>query len=227
MPFAPMPGLRHGGHDERAGVVRVRAEALRAVQDVLAALLDGGRARRARVGARARLGEAVGAHVLAGDQLAGVVVLEEVVPPFVDGERAQGDVRGEREAGRSADAADLLDREAVGELAAVRAAVLLREGDAGEAEVDDLLPGLGGEAVVLVDLGGDRRDLGAREVAHHRLDHALVVGEVETVLDVGEGGQAAELGSCGRVHRGRDPFVGVGERGVSRARWPSRRCGGI
>jgi hypothetical protein len=95
-------------------------------------------------------------------------------------------VRRQRERRRSAHARDLLDGEDVRERAAVRAADVLGERDAGDAELDDLVPGLLGEAVVLVDLLRQRRDLGPRELADHLLDHALVLGEVEAVLDLGE-----------------------------------------
>ena len=71
-------------------------------------------------------------------------------------------------------------------MAAVRTAELLGERDARQPELDDLLPVLDREAVLLVDLVRDRRDLGAREVAHHLAHHLLFLREIEGVLDLGQ-----------------------------------------
>ena len=81
---------------------------------------------------------------------------------------------GEADGGRRA--AHLLDRDDVLEVAQPRAAILLLDGDAVQAELAHLRPQLAREAVGLVDLGGDRRH--------------LVGGETLDLLAQGVGGLA-------------------------------------
>ena len=90
----------HGGHDEHAGMVGVRDEALATVEDVLVTVENGSRLRATGVRTRIRLGQAVGAHVLSGDQLRHVRVPELVTSEGIDRIGPERDVRGERQTGR-------------------------------------------------------------------------------------------------------------------------------
>jgi hypothetical protein len=67
---------------------------------------------------------------------------------------------------RGVHAGQLLDRERVGERVAAPAPVLLRERDPHQVETGEALDDLVGEALLAVDLLGDRRHLLAGEVAH-------------------------------------------------------------
>src|SRR6185437_4688537 len=104
--------------------------------------------------------------MLAGDklrQIAALLRLAAVAADLVDAEIGMGAV-GETDRGRGA--ADLLHRDAVGEIAHAGAAMLLLDGDAVEPERTHLGPELAREAVIAVDLGGERRDLIRSEIAH-------------------------------------------------------------
>ena len=76
-------------------------------------------------------------------------------------------MRAVGEADRGRGAADLLERDAVGEVAHAGAAVLLGHGDPEQAERAELLPQIGRELVVRVDPCRPRRDLLGREAPHH------------------------------------------------------------
>ena len=74
---------------------------------------------------------------------------------------------------------ELLDHERVGERVGPAAAVLLGVGHAHQPELAELGDDLVGEALLLVELLGDRPDLVLREVAREALDRLLLVGQVE------------------------------------------------
>ena len=97
--------------------------------------------------------------MLAGDQLGQEALLLLVAAVAADLVDAEVGVRavGEADGGRAA--ADLLDGDDMLEVAQPRAAVLLLDRDAVQAELAHLGPQLAREAVGLVDLGGDRRHL--------------------------------------------------------------------
>ena len=90
-------------------------------------------------------------------------------------------------------ARDLLQRDAMLEIAEPRAAILLLDRDAMQAERADLRPEIAGELVALVDFGGARRDLVARESLHGLADRVggLAEIEIEHPMRVGDHGRAA------------------------------------
>ncbi len=67
------------------------------------------------------------------------------------------------EADRGRGARDFLLRDDMLEIAEAEAAILFRDGDPVQPELAHLRPQIAREFVLLVDLGGDRRDLLARE----------------------------------------------------------------
>src|SRR5690606_11345003 len=69
-----------------------------------------------------------------------------------------GPVHQQHVRGRHAGAGDLLDGDDLGEQVGAGTAEVLGVGEAGEVGLDDRLPRLGGEAFLLVDGGGVRRD---------------------------------------------------------------------
>ena len=138
-----------------------------------------GRARVAGVRAGLGLGQPEGGEPLAGAQLRQPVPLLLLGAPEVDRHRAERRVRRDRDADRRVDPRELLDRERVRERVAAAAAVLLGERDAHQPELAELRDDLVREALLAVELLGDRRDLLPREVAHGRLDQLLLVAEVE------------------------------------------------
>ena len=97
--------------------------------------------------------------MLAGDQLGQEALLLLVAAVAADLVDAEVGVRAVAEADGGRGAAHLLDRHDVLEIAEARAAILLLDGDAVQAELAHLGPQLAREAVGLVDLGGDRRHL--------------------------------------------------------------------
>ncbi|MNS88214.1 hypothetical protein D3C72_1221800 [compost metagenome] len=93
---------------------------------------------------------------------------------------AQIRVRAVGQPDRRRRAADLLHRDHMGEVAHVRAAVLLGHGDAQHAEVAHLLPGIHRELVRPVDLGRARRQFGLRPAAHGGAQHLDVLAQIES-----------------------------------------------
>ena len=103
-----------------------------------------------RSGPRLRHGER--ADVLAGDQLRQVLRLLLGRAPAAELVDAEIGVRAVGEADRGRGAGDLLDRDAMGEIAHAGAAVLLGYGDPEQPERAELLPEVGRKLVVRVDL---------------------------------------------------------------------------
>ena len=175
------PGAR--GHRDQAGDLGagVGDELLGAVDDPLAVDQLGPRLRRARVGARAGLGEAEAGQRVAGDQVGqpGVLLLLRAVGQ--DRVDAQADRGLEGDAHRLVDAADLLDRDAqAGEVAVLAgAAVLLGRGEAEEPEPAHLLHHVHREVVVAVPLRGVRGDLGLGELADAAAELFVLSGQLE------------------------------------------------
>ena len=80
---------------------------------------------------------------------------------------------------RAPDAADLLDRDGVGERVEAGAALVLRDRDAEPAELADAPDDLDGEASLALVLVDDRRDLGEHEVADRVAQQRVLGREVE------------------------------------------------
>ncbi len=101
--------------------------------------------------------------MLAGDQLGQEALLLLLGAGAADLVDAEIGVRAVAQADRGRGAADLLDGDDMLEIAEARAAEFLLDGDAVQAQLAHLGPQLAREPVGLVDLGGDRRDLGGGE----------------------------------------------------------------
>ncbi len=102
-------------------------------------------------------------------------------------------MRAVGQADRRRGARNLLDRDAVLEIAEPAAAIFLLDGDAVQAERADLGPEVARKLVALVDLGGARRDLVRRELLHRFADRVRGFAEIEIEhpLRVGNHGPAA------------------------------------
>ena len=88
-------------------------------------------------------------------------------------------VGGDRDRHRRVDPGQLLDRDRVRERVAAAAAVLLGDRDPHQPELGHLGDELVREAVLAVELLGDRRDLLDRERAHRVADQLVLGREVE------------------------------------------------
>ena len=112
----------------------VRDEPLAAVDHpgaaVRAVLVAGGRPRPARVRARARLGQAVGAENLSGRHRDEEALLLFGRPGEVERPAAEARVGRDDQPERAPDAADLLDRDRVGERVEAGPALVLGDRDA-------------------------------------------------------------------------------------------------
>ena len=97
------------------------------------------------------------------------------------------------QADRGGGARNLLDRDAVLEIAEPRAAIFLFDGNAVQAERADFRPEVARELIALVDLGGPRRDLVAGEILHGLADRVRGFAEIEVEhpMRVGDHGRAA------------------------------------
>ena len=135
----------------------------------------GGRRGRAGVRAGAGLGQPERGEPLAGGEVGQPLLLLLLGPEQEDRHRPERGVRGDRDRHRRVDPRQLLDRDRVRERVAAAAAVLLGDRDAHQPELGHLGDELVREAVLAVELLGDRRDLLERERAHRVADQ-LVLG---------------------------------------------------
>src|SRR5258706_15791237 len=94
---------------------------------------------------------------------------------------------------------NLLDRDAMLEVTESRAAILLLDGNAVQAERADFRPEVAGKLIALVDLVGARRNLVAREIVHGLADSVRGFAEIEVEhpVRVWDHGRAASGQSCG------------------------------
>ena len=127
---------------------------------VRAVLVACRRARPARVAARAGLGQPVRADHLALRHRHEEALLLLVRAGQVERPAAEARVRGHDQPERAPDAADLLDRDRVGQRVEPGAALVLGDRDAEPAELADAPDDLGREAALALVLVDDRRDLG-------------------------------------------------------------------
>ena len=156
--------------DERAGTRAVRDPLLRAVQHPAVAVRSGRGPERSRVGAGAGLGQRERAEALAASER-----WHEARPLLVgaegeDRQRRRARVHGDGDADARVRARELLEDEDVGDEVRARAAVLLRDAHAHEAELRELREQLVGEAMLAIPLGRVRGDLAFGELARERLD---------------------------------------------------------
>ena len=139
----------------------------------------GARAHVAGVRARLGLGQPERAEDLARRQLRHPLLLLLLGAEQVDRLRAQRRVRAQRDRHRGVHARELLDRDRVGQRIAPASAVLLRERDAHQPKIAELLDDRVRERLRAVELLRDRSDLLLGEVAHRAADQLVVVGEIE------------------------------------------------
>ncbi len=197
-PWPPSFVVLHGA-DEEVGADAVGDEGLGAVDDVAAVDLPGVGGDAGDVGAGARLGDAEGADLLAGDpwhQPALLLLLGAEVEDRRHRDRGVGVEAGGDAAG-AAGARQLLDPDRVVQVGAALAAELLGELEAEEAELGAAGVELAGEfarRLPLVDVGGDLLD----DEATDRLAQLLVLlaerrqdGSRPVVLDYGHPALAA------------------------------------
>ena len=144
-----------------------------------AVLEAGGRPRAARIAAGPGLGQAVGADDLAARHRHEEALLLLVRPGEVERAAAEARVRGDDQPERAPHAADLLDRDRVGQGVEAGAALVLGDRDAEPAELADPADDLGREAALALVLVDDRRDLGDHEVADRVAQQVVLGGEVE------------------------------------------------
>ena len=147
---------------------------LAAVQHILVALLVRAQPHRDHVRPGAGLGHRQRADMLAGDQSGQVALLLLRRAPAMDLVDAEVGVGAVGQADRGRGAADLLHRDAMGEIAHVGAAVLLLDRDAMKPQFAHGRPQVDRELVLLIDLRGARRDLLGREAAHGVAQHVDV-----------------------------------------------------
>src|SRR5205823_4198766 len=97
--------------------------------------------------------------------------------------RPERGVRGERDRDGRVDPRQLLDRDRVGERVRAGASIFLRYRHAHEPELGELGDEVVREAVLAVELRGDRRDLLLRELADGPADELVLGREVEVQLE--------------------------------------------
>ena len=198
-PFAVSPVLR--GDHVRPGVAGIRDEPLAAVDDpgpaVRAVLVSGGRAGSAGVGAGAGLGQAVRAEDLAGGHRDEEALLLFRRSGQVDRPAAEARVGGDDQPERAPDAADLLDRDRVGEGVEAGAALVLRDRDAQPAHLAEASDDLDREAALALVLVDDGRDLLDHEVADRPAEQLVLGREVEVHGPRVPHDPAAPRRSCG------------------------------
>src|SRR2546425_2416959 len=143
--------------DEHVGDGRVRDEGLRARDHVLAALAACRGLEAARVASGAWLGERVRADRSCRQEVGQVPRADLVGPADTDGGAAQSGGPPDDVPERGVDACELLDRDAVPELAETLAAPLLRMADPEQARVRHRVDRLTGDLVTLLDLRREPR----------------------------------------------------------------------
>ena len=193
-----------GIDDERLGKRAVGDPHFRAVEHVTVAVAIGARAHRHHVGTGIRLRHRQRADMLAGNQLRQIALLllgVGVAADLIDAEIRMRDIG---QADRRRSARNLLDGDALGEIAHAGATPLLFDRNAEKPKLTELRPQLARKLVRAVDLVGTRRDLCLGKRAHRFAQHVDVVAKAEI-----EAGQAVE------DHRALQPSQRVAASGVN------------
>src|SRR4249919_91519 len=172
-------GPRRDRHSPRDVGPGVRDEELRARYDPRAVPKLRARARRSSVGARIGLRQTERGELPAGGEVGKPALL--LLPGAVqeDRHRPERRVRRERDGHRRVDTGELLHGDRVRDRVAARAAVLLRNEEAQEAELPELGHEVVGERAAQVELRGDGLDPLQRERSDGLADQLLLGGEVE------------------------------------------------
>src|SRR5438132_113553 len=179
-PRAPT-GIERREHGDHVRVVAVGAPLLGAVEHVVLAAADGRGLEAAGVGARARLGERVGAEHLARGQRRQEALLLLLGAGQQDRNAAERLVEVLRAGGR-AGGGDLLAHDRQRERAHRAAAVRLGHPDAIEARLDQRADRVLRIRLGLVVARRVRRHALARDLPRQVANHALVVGEIERLV---------------------------------------------
>src|SRR6266702_8868970 len=117
--------------------------------------------------------------MLAGDQLRQIFPLLQLVAVAADLVDAEVGMRAVGQADRSRRPRNLLDRDAMLEIAKAGSAIFLFHRDAVQAERTNLGPEVARKLVAAVDLGGARRDLVLRESMHRLANRIRGFTQVE------------------------------------------------
>ena len=156
----------------------------------------GGRPRAAGIGAGARLGQPVAADDPARRHRDEEALLLLGRAGEVERPAAEARVGGDDQPERAPDAADLLDRDRVGERVEPGAALVLGERDAEPAHLAEAADDLDREATLALVLVDDRRDLLDHEVADRRAQERVLGGEVEVHARERSTGPAPCVAEC-------------------------------
>jgi hypothetical protein len=151
-------------------------EDLRAVEEVVIALVDGRGGGAAGIAPRARLGEPEAAEYAPGREQGHIAPLLLLGAELDDRRGAEVGMGADGERVARVHLGHLVDGDVIGELVHAGAAELLAPGHAQQAQLAhrlDVVPGKGGRAV---QLPGDRSDPRPRELADHLSDLVMVLG---------------------------------------------------
>ena len=163
-------------HDGDVGDRPVRDPELRAIQDVLVALLRGARLHAAGIGAVVRLGETEAPDLGARGELWQPLLLLRLGAVRVDRVHHEATLHGRGGAQPGIAALQLLHDEAVGHVVESGAAVALQR-RAEDAHLAELRNEMRRERPLPMRVGDERQELALDPVAHGVADHALVFGE--------------------------------------------------
>jgi len=172
-------GIGLSEHQGGRGLASVRDEDLAPVQDVAVTVPGGASVLIARVRAGFGLGEREAPELLAGGERREEPLLLRLGAVRLDGVAEQRVVHRHDDRVRRAGLGDFFEREHVGDGVATAAAIALGRCDPHQAELAHPSDRLGGKTSPLVDGRGDRTDLLVRELPRHRLDHLLLVAQLE------------------------------------------------
>ncbi len=167
-------GLREDGVEP--GNAGIRDEALRSVENVLAAVSGRGRQHRCGVGPRPGLRERIGREPLTRRKPRQVRLLLLVRSLELEGDPAQG-LHGENEPARRTGLRDLLDRDEAHESAGAGSAVAGGERQGEDVVLAEQLHDVPGELTRLVDRSRSRCDSLSRQRPNELAKLALLLGE--------------------------------------------------
>jgi len=172
-------GICLGEHERVVGDRRVGDPRLLPVEDVDVAAAERCAPHGGHVGAGSGLGEPEAGELLAASLRHEPALLLVLGAVAEQRQRVEADVHRDQRAERGLAAFDLLARERLGHEVHARAAVLLRDDDAEDAELGEALDHVEVEVVVDVVLDRVRQDPLVDELPHGLLDVPLLVGQLE------------------------------------------------
>ena len=175
-------GIGAGRHDEDLPDSGMRNEDLRAIEDIVVALLLRHRARAAGIRPGAGLGQPEPAQHLSRGKQRHVALLLLRRAEVHDGRRAERGVSAHRDGVARIDLRELVDHQDVGEIVHPGPSQLLRPRDAEQAQVGHPPHVVPREAALDVVAARARLHDLLREVAHHVTHLEVVLGEVEGVV---------------------------------------------